>query len=276
MKPKIWLITGVSRGLGAALAAAALARGDVVVGTTRDGATPSGLASDRLSVLPLEITDRAQSRRVVAEAHSLHGRLDVVVNNAGYGLLGSIEASTPEEAEHLFAVNFFGPLNVIQAALPLLRAQRSGHIVNLSSVATLAPMAGSGLYAAAKSAIEGLSQSLAQEAAPSGIWVTAVEPGAFRTDFLAKTSIRRSARTIDDYAATSGRAVDGLLTKHGTQLGDPARGAAAIVEAVYADEPPQNLVLGSDAIQRTRARLARFEDDLARWESVGLGTDFAA
>jgi NAD(P)-dependent dehydrogenase (short-subunit alcohol dehydrogenase family) len=274
--PKVWFISGISRGLGFSLAKAALARGDLVIGTTRVGQASLGLSSDNLTVLPLELTDRQQIRGVVAAAHARHGRLDVVVNNAGYGLLGPIEATTPEQAEHVFAVNFFGPLEVIKSALPLLRSQRSGHIVNISAVAGIAPTPGAGLYAATKFALEGLSQSLAQEVAPFGIWVTVVEPGSFRTDFLSSQSIRlMEEHAMDDYATTSGQAITGLLAKSGRQLGDPDQGAAAIIEAVESDEPPLNLLLGSDALARVKARLDRFDDDLARWEDVTLATDFS-
>lgn len=274
--PRIWLITGISRGLGCSLAKAVLAKGDLVIGTTRDGKVPAGLNSGNLTVLPLELTDRDQIRRTVAEAHGRHSRLDVIVNNAGYGLLGPIEAATPEQAEHVFAVNFFGPLEIIRSVLPILRKQRGGHIVNISSIAGIAPTPGAGLYAATKFALEGLSQSLAQEVAPFGIWVTAVEPGAFRTDFLTTQSIRLTEEhAIDEYATTSGQAITGLLSRSGRQLGDPDRGAAAIIEAVDADEPPLNLLLGSDALARARARLDRFDEDLARWESVTLATDFS-
>jgi NAD(P)-dependent dehydrogenase (short-subunit alcohol dehydrogenase family) len=273
--PKIWFITGISRGLGFSLARAVLATGSLVIGTTRDGQAPTGLTSDNLTVLPLELTARQQIRRVVADAHGRYGRLDVIVNNAGYGLLGPVEATTPEQTEHVFAVNFFGPLEVIKSSLPFLRRQRSGHIVNISSIAGIAPTPGAGLYAATKFALEGLSQSLAQEVAPFGIWVTVVEPGSFRTDFLSEQSIRlMEEQALDDYAVTSGQAITGLLSKSGRQLGDPNRGAAAIIEAVEADEPPLNLLLGSDALARARVRLDRFDEDLARWEEVTLATDF--
>jgi NAD(P)-dependent dehydrogenase (short-subunit alcohol dehydrogenase family) len=274
MAQKVWLITGIGRGLGHALAKAALARGDLVIGTTRRGEQPAGLAADNLTVLPLEITDRDQIAHTAAAALARHGRLDVIVNNAGYGLLGSIEASTPAEVDRVFAVNFFGPLALIRAALPRLRAQRRGHIVNISSIAGVAPTPGAGLYAATKSALDAMSYSLAQEVAPFGIWVTVVNPGSFRTEFLSNRSVLRTSRSIDDYAVTSGRAVDGLLTKDGRQLGDPDRGATAIMEAVESDEPPLNLVLGSDALDRARGRLDRFEEDLIRWESLTLSTDF--
>ncbi|WP_375784609.1 oxidoreductase [Bradyrhizobium sp. Pha-3] len=274
MAQKVWLITGIGRGLGRALAKAALARGDLVIGTTRRGEQPTGLAADELTILPLEMTDRDQIAHTAAGAFARHGRLDVIVNNAGYGLLGSIEASTPAEVDRVFAVNFFGPLALIRAALPRLRAQRCGHIVNISSIAGVAPTPGAGLYAATKSALDGMSYSLAQEVAPFGIWVTVVNPGAFRTEFLSNRSVLRTSRSIDDYAGTSGRAVDGLLTKDGRQLGDPDRGATALMEAVESDEPPLNLVLGSDALDRARGRLDRFEEDLIRWESLTLSTDF--
>ena len=274
MVQKVWLITGIARGLGHALAKAVLAGGDLVIGTTRSGEQPVGLAADNLTVLPLEMTDRDQIARTITAAFACHGPLDVIVNNAGYGLLGSIEASTPGEADHVFAVNFFGPLALIRAALPRLREQRRGHIVNISSIAGIAPTPGAGLYAATKSALDSMSYSLAQEVAPFGIWVTVVNPGAFRTEFLSNRSVLRTSRSIDDYAVTSGRAVDGLLTRDGRQLGDPDRGATAIMEAVESDEPPLNLVLGSDALDRARGRLDRFEEDLIRWESLTLSTDF--
>lgn len=274
MARKIWLITGISSGLGYALAQAVLDRGDLVIGTTRNGDTPAGLRSENLTVLPLEMADERQITRQVEAAFGCHGRLDVIVNNAGYGLLGPVESASEDEVKQVFAVNFFGPLALIKAALPFLRAQNSGHIVNISSVQAIAATPGAGLYAATKAALDAMSHSLAQEVAPFGIWVSLVQPGAFRTAFLSDNSVRRTARNIDDYAATSGRAVDGLLTRSGRQLGDPRRGATAIIEAVDADEPPLNLLLGSDALTRTKTRLDRFDEDIRRWESLTLSTDF--
>ena len=274
MADKIWFITGISRGLGFALAEAALASGDQVIGTTRDGKVPEGLAAERLCVLALDIQDFDRAGDVVREAHALHGRLDVVVNNAGYGLLGSVESADAAAVQHVFEVNLFGPLAIIRAALPLLRAQASGHVVNISSIAAHAPAAGSGIYAATKAAISALSVSLAQEVAPLGIWVTAVAPGSFRTDFLSEQSMRRTAQTIEDYAATSGRTVDGLLDKHGRQAGNPRLAAQAILAAVDADEPPLDLLLGTDALDRSRHRLDRFESDLRQWENLSSSTDY--
>lgn len=168
---KVWLITGVSRGLGKALAQAVLDKGNIVIGTTRDGNADLNGDSNNLKLFRLELTDPVQIRQTVEAAYQLHGRLDVVVNNAGYGLLGAIEESSDEEIKRVFDVNFFGVVQVIKAVLPYLRQQRSGHIVNVSSVAGLAPAAGSGLYAAAKFAVEGVLQSLAQEVEPLGVVV---------------------------------------------------------------------------------------------------------
>ena len=207
-------------------------------------------------------------------AHALHGRLDVIVNNAGYGLLGAIEEAGAAEVRRVFDVNFFGSLQVIQAALPFLRAQRRGHIVNISSIAGLAPLSGSGIYAATKFALEGLSESLAQEVGPLGIRVTLVEPGAFRTDFLSERSIRNAAGSIAAYAQTSGNTVRHLHEIAGKQPGNPILAARAIIEAVEAKEPPLHLVLGSDALRRARAKFQRLSEEVDRWERVSLSTDF--
>ena len=271
---KIWLITGVSRGLGKALAQAVLDKGDMVVGTTRNGNADLNGDTDRLKLFALELTDKAQIQKTVAAAYQLHGRLDVVVNNAGYGLLGAIEESSDEEVKRVFDVNFFGVLQVVKAVLPYFRQQRSGHIVNISSIAGLAPMAGSGLYAAAKSAVEGVSQSLAQEVEPLGIKVTLVEPGEFRTDFLTDHSISNSQTSIEDYLPTSGKAVQRLADINGKQLGNPALGAQAIIKAVEAENPPLHLVMGSDALARTRANIEALTTNLNNWEEVTKSTDF--
>ena len=272
----VWLITGISRGLGRELARVVMQEGDVVVGTTRSGESDLESESDGLYVLPLELPGGSQTNAVLRVAHAIHGRLDVVVNNVGYGVLGAVEEATEHEAHRVFDVNFWGTFEVVRAVLPLLRAQRSGHIVNLSSIAGLAPMAGSGLYAAAKSAVEGMSLALAQEVAPLGLRVTLVEPGAFRTDFLTPQSIRSAGHRIQDYAETSGRVLERLAALDGNQPGDPVAAARAIVAAVRSDQPPLHLVLGSDAMARTRARLDALMQDLARWEPQSLSTDFTS
>ena len=272
---KTWFITGVSRGLGKALAEAALARGDTVLGTVREGTPGLATGSGTLHIIPFEITDAAGVKAAIGDAFEKHGPIDVLVNNAGYGLLGAIEDASEDETARLFDVNVFGPLRLIQAALPHLRAQKSGHIVNVTSIAGRAPMASSGVYAAAKSAMEGLSQSLAQEVVPFGIKVTAVAPGGFRTDFLSDHSIRRSgAAASDAYADTVGVALAHLGEIAGRQIGDPARGAAAIIAAIDADQPPLHLLLGSDALRRAREKLAALMREMDAWEAVTLGTDF--
>lgn len=270
---KTWFITGVSRGLGEALAKAVLDRGDTVIGTTRD--QPPAFAATRSNFhwLSLDVTDAAGIRQVVDKAFSLTGTLDVLVNNAGYGLLGSVEEATEEQVAHLFDVNFHGTRRVIQAALPHLRQQRSGHIINITSIAGIAPNSGSGMYSAAKFAVEGMSKGLAQEVAPLGISVTLVEPGAFRTDFLSDHSLRRSPSEIADYTATAGAVVSKLDDFAGKQLGDPQRAAEAIIAVVQA-EPPLHLLLGSDALQRREKMQAAFDRDVARWREVTLSTDY--
>lgn len=272
--PKIWLITGISRGFGLALAEALLARGDTVIGTTRDGSADVPRGTGRLDVLALDVTDPQAVKSTVAAAFQLHGRIDVIVNNAGYGLLSSVEEATDEEIEHVFAVNFHGTRRVIQAALPHLRAQRSGHIVNITSMAAVAPNPGSGYYAAAKMAVEGISLSLAKEAAPLGIRVTLIEPSAFRTDFLSEHSIRCSATRHQDYTGTAGAAQERLVAMAGKQPGDPARAAAAIIQAVDSPNPPLHLVLGSDAYHRTRQMLDAFSTELETWKAVSVGADY--
>ncbi|ASG24898.1 oxidoreductase [Nitrospirillum viridazoti] len=272
---QVWFITGISRGFGKELARTLLDQGQVVIGTTRDG--QSDLPADgRSHVLPLDVTDTAQVKETVAKAHALHGRLDVVVNNAGYGLLGAVEDADTAATRHMFEVNFFGALAVMQAALPLMRARRSGHIVNITSIAGLAPGVGSGLYAASKFALEGVSLSLAQEVAPLGIGITLVEPGAFRTDFLTDHSLRLTGAPITDYAATAGAAVARLQALNGRQPGDPVLAARAIVAAVRSPNPPLHLVLGTDAWNRVQARQEAFTTNLADWRSVALSTDFPA
>lgn len=270
---RTWFITGVSRGFGKVLAERLLAEGATVIGTTRDGTAHLAPGKGTLKILPLEITDPRAIRDAIESAFGF-GRIDVLVNNAGYGLLSSVEEASEADIEHLFAVNFHGPRRIIQAALAHLRAQRAGHIVNITSIAGIAPAAGSGYYAAAKMALEGLSQSLARELAPLGIRVTLVEPGAFRTDFLSAHSIRQRAAELPDYAATAGAVHQRLAAMAGRQSGDPARAAEAIIAAVHAEQPPLHLVLGPDAYQRTREVLESFATELETWKRLSLGTDF--
>ncbi len=272
---KHWFITGISRGLGLALAKAAVARGDVVVGTVRSGTPPIEAAPGKLHVLTLDVTDGEAVARAVDEAFQLAGgRLDVVVNNAGYGLLGAVEDATDEDLQRLFATDVFGPFKVIRAALPRLRAQGEARILNITSIAGRAPGAGSGLYAAAKFALEGLTVALQQEVGALGVKLTAVAPGAFRTDFLSSHSLRWSEPRAEGYEATVGKAGDAFSSMAGRQLGDPDRAAQALLSVVDAPEPPQHLLLGSDALRRASAKLEAVEAEMKAWESLTVSTDF--
>jgi len=269
-----WFITGISRGLGRAIAEAALADGDTVVGTVRTG--PPSLAHERgtLHILTADLADGAAARACVAEAFKRFGHIDVIVNNAGYGLLGALESATEAEVERLFAVDVFAPFHIIREALPHLRRQESGHIVNITSIAGRAPSTGSAMYSAAKSALEGLSAGLALEVAPLGIKVTAVAPGAFRTDFLSSHSIRKSGAADAAYAETIGRSGAAFDAAAGRQAGDPARAAQAIIALVQSANPPLHLLLGSDALRRARTKLDQVVDEMGAWEAVTRSTDF--
>jgi NAD(P)-dependent dehydrogenase (short-subunit alcohol dehydrogenase family) len=274
MPQPVWFITGISRGFGRALAIELLDRGHTVVGTTRDGTSELDPGQGTLHTVSLDVTDALQAPAAVARAVELAGRIDVVVNNAGYGLLGAVEETSEEAVRHLFEVNFFGALHVTQAVLPLLREQGSGHLVNISSVAGRDPAAGAALYAASKSALAALSEGLAAELVPLCIHVTIVEPGAFRTDFLEPTSIRTVGHRIPAYEQTSGANLDRLGGLGGKQLGDPVKGVRAIIEAVEDPDPPLHLILGSDCVERSRANIARLVEDIDRWEQVARATAF--
>jgi NAD(P)-dependent dehydrogenase (short-subunit alcohol dehydrogenase family) len=274
---KTWLITGISRGLGLALAQAALARGDTVIGTVRGDAPAIAAGSGTLHVVTLDMADAGAIAPAVERAFVLAGGdIDVIVNNAGYGLLGALEKASDTEMDRLFAIDVFAPIRVIRAALPHLRVQGHGHILNVSSIAGRAPGAGSALYAAAKHALEGLSAALAPEIAPLGLKVTAIAPGAFRTDFLSPHSIRKSEDEDKAYAASVGRTAAAFEAMAGRQLGDPVRAAQAILALVDAPSPPLHLLLGSDALRRAREKLDAMIAEMDGWEDVTRATDFPA
>lgn len=273
---KTWFITGISRGFGLELARAALLRGDIVVGTVRQGRPDLPSDGGRLHVLTLDMADGAAIPAIVAEAFALAGNIDVIVNNAGYGQLGPLETATDAEVARVFDVDIFGPIRLIRAALPYLRKQGSGHILNITSIAGRAPGPGTALYAAVKYALEGLSVSLSQDVAPLGIKVTAVAPGAFRTDFLSTHSLRKSEIEGDAYAATVGRSYAAFDTMAGAQAGDPVRAAQAMIRIVDADDPPLHLLLGSDALRRAREKLDTVITEMDRWEDLTRSTDFPA
>jgi NAD(P)-dependent dehydrogenase (short-subunit alcohol dehydrogenase family) len=275
-KPRTWLITGVSSGFGSALAEAALAKGDRVAGTVRTEVARKKfeqLAPGRSLGVLLDVTDHAAIVRAVIEVEQWAGGIDVLVNNAGYGLVGGVEEASDGEIRAQFEVNVFGALAVIQAVLPLMRRQRSGRVVCVSSVSGLVGWPSLGIYSGSKFALEGICETLAQEVAPLGIRVILVEPGGLRTDFAGRSSAH-AAKTIVDYDATVG-ACKRILAEHaGHEAGDPRKAAQAVLTAVEAESPPLRLLLGADALQYTSNKLAAFTDEMERWKSLSLGIGY--
>jgi NAD(P)-dependent dehydrogenase (short-subunit alcohol dehydrogenase family) len=274
---RVWLVTGASRGFGRALSEAVIGRNDRLVATARDR---DGVASfereypDALAVA-LDVTDPAQASAAVEQGLERFGRLDVVVNNAGYGHFGAVEELSDHELRRQLEVNFFGVVNVTRAALPAFRRQRSGHFVQMSSLNGIEGLVGGGFYCASKFAVEGLSESLAGEVAHLGIKVTIVEPGPHRTSFASPSSAR-VADPIEDYAESVGRARQALAQLDRAQPGDPGRAAEAIVEAVDADDPPLRLPLGQMALDGIRAKLRGQLEELERWRRLSASTDLVA
>jgi len=273
----VWFITGCSTGLGRALATTVLEGGGRAVVTARDPGTVADLVDrhgDRALALALDVTDSGRVAEAVKEAEAAFGRIDVLVNNAGYGYLAAVEEGEEHEVRALFDTNFFGLAEVTRAVLPGMRARRSGHIVNVSSIGGLAAFGATGYYHATKFAVEGLSESLAAEVAPLGIKVTIVEPGGFRTNWSGP-SMRQSATVLDDYAETAGARRASTLATYGHQPGDPDRAAEAIIGAVRAEEPPLRLLLGRSAYDIATARLDTLRAGFEGWRDVTLGADFA-
>jgi NAD(P)-dependent dehydrogenase (short-subunit alcohol dehydrogenase family) len=270
-----WLITGCSTGLGRALAEAVLDRGDNAVVTARDAASVQDLAKAHPGTalaLALDVTEPAQVAAAAERAEATFGGVDVLVNNAGYGYRAAVEEGDDADVQRLFATNFFGPVALIKAVLPGMRARRRGAIVNVSSIGARISPAGSGYYAAAKAALEGMSFSLRKEVQPLGITVVAVEPGAFRTDFAGR-SLTQSAAAIADYADTAGKRRKENDTVDGTQPGDPAKAAQAIITAVESPDAPALLVLGTDALGAFGAVLDAQRAELEAWRELGASTD---
>jgi len=266
--PRRWFITGANSGFGLAFVHAALAAGDEVVAAVRRPATMADLAATaggRLTVVELDVRDAGARRRAVEAA----GRIDVLVNNAGYGILGAIEEITETDLRDAFDVMFFGPYELTRLVLPQMRERRAGTIIQLTSMGGLLAFPGVGAYSAAKGALELASEALAGEVAPLGIKVLIVEPGAFRTGFAAPAALQPAASRIADYEATSGATRDTLSTAHGTQEGDPAKAAAAVLEVLGWKEPPLRLALGNDAVDAIRAKLTAVGADLDATEKLG-------
>ncbi|WP_328519778.1 oxidoreductase [Kribbella sp. NBC_00359] len=273
-----WLITGCSTGLGRAFAEAVLARGQDVVVTARDVATVQDLADkypDTALALPLDVTDDDQVAASVRAAEERFGAVDVLVNNAGYGYRAAVEEGEDDAVQRLFDTHVFGTVRTIKAVLPGMRARRTGTIVNLSSIGARICPEGSGYYSAVKAAIEALTLSLRKEVAPLGVTAMVVEPGGFRTDFAGR-SLTQSAVPIADYADTAGKRRKEHGTGHGKQPGDPAKAAAALIQAVESDSPPYMLLLGNDTSDGFRAALDALRAEADTWETLSRSTDFDA
>ena len=273
---RIWLITGASRGIGARIAEAALAQGDAVVATSRsaESITRRLGASDALLPLALDVTDEAQARHAVGAALERFGRIDVLVNNAGYGLLGAVEEATADEVRRLYETNVFGLLNVTRAVLPCMRARRAGHVINISSLGGVRSAAGFGVYCSTKFAVEGITEALHAELAPLGIHATVVEPGYFRTEFLDGASLAVSPRVLDDYAPTAGAVREAARRINLNQPGDPVRLARAVMQLVASPTPPLRLPLGTDTLQTIADKHAFVEHETAQWRALAASTDF--
>ncbi len=272
----VWFITGCSTGFGRELALAVLDKGWRAVVTARQPASLAELGErygDRALVLELDVTQPAQVKQTIDKTLQQFGRIDVLVNNAGYGYLSAIEEGDDQDVRDMFEVNFFGVAETIRAVLPTMRAQHSGHIVNITSVGGLIGNPGSGYYAATKFAVEGLSEALAAETANLGIKVTAVEPGPFRTDWAGR-SLKQAKTTIDAYTEGAGKRRAAISASSGKQPGDPARAALAIIAAVESPTPPGHLILGSNGLERVKVKLDALRAEIAAWEATTLSADF--
>ncbi|WP_305824540.1 oxidoreductase [Massilia brevitalea] len=276
---KVWMITGAGRGIGADIAHAALQAGDRVVATARKLGqlqdTFAGIAPERIALIELDVANEAQAAPAVAQAVERFGRIDVLVNNAAYGLLGRLEEVSNADIAEQFAVNVHGVLHMLRAVLPTMRRQRGGHIMNISSIAGITGFDGASVYCASKYAIEGLTASLALEVAPFGIHVTAVEPGFFRTEFLDPSSVRYGATAIDDYAA-HGSVEQAYGAYKGKQLGDPVKLAATVVKLAAMDAPPRQFLAGSDALAMANTALDARREEMAAFEALTVSTDHAS
>lgn len=277
-RPATWFVTGASRGLGLELVRQLLERGDNVAATTRSterltGAL-DGIDTSRLLPLTVDLADESQVARAVAATTERFGTLDVVVNNAGYGYLAAVEEVSDADARTMFDVQVFGVWNVLRAVLPGFRANRSGHVINVSSIVGLVPFPGWGLYGAGKFALEAISESLAAEVADHGIRVNTVEPGYMRTDFLRPVSLGLPTSTSDAYPAVR-EMVEQHLDMPGTQLGDPAKAATAIITVATTGDAPLHQLLGSDSVSLADARLQTLADEFAAGRALAVTTDVA-
>ncbi|MBW4474284.1 MAG: SDR family NAD(P)-dependent oxidoreductase [Stenomitos rutilans HA7619-LM2] len=274
--PRVWLITGCSTGFGRALAEAVLQQGDSLIATARKPEQLGALIDqypETAKAVRLDVTLSQDIQTAVDTAIATFGRIDVLVNNAGHGLIAALEEVSDGEMHQFFETNFFGALRLMRAVLPVMRQQGSGHIVNLSSTAGLVGFGGSSLYCGAKFALEGASEALDKEVKPFGIKVTLIEPGAFRTDFNGR-SLATAKQSIDAYAGVSSASLQWFKEMNGQQPGDPAKAAQAIIQAVDSPHPPMRLALGTDAMSLIQEKLAWVKTDLEAWQQVTVSTDY--
>ncbi|MGP6427655.1 oxidoreductase [Pseudomonas pharyngis] len=273
---RTWLITGASRGFGILIAGQALRAGDAVIATARNPQDITDRLGDHPNLLAvrLDVTREEEAHQAVAQGIKRFGRIDVLINNAGFGVLGAVEETSASETERLFATNVFGLLNVTRAVLPHMRAQRSGRVINISSIGGYQAYVGWGVYGSTKFAVEGISEALHQELAPLGIHATVVEPGFFRTDFLDEQSLLKTALVLPDYDETVGKMRTFAEAANHAQPGDPLKFAEAMLALVNAPNPPQRLALGSDTVARIEAKNRLVAQELAEWNELALSTDF--
>lgn len=274
---RIWFITGSSSGFGRALAETVLNHGETVVATARKPQRLQDLKTQypsKILTLRLDITKPGEVREAVNQAIATFGRIDVLVNNAGYAVLGAIEEVSDVDIRRQFETNFFGTLDVTRAVLPHMRYQRSGYILNMSSAGGFVGFPGAGIYCSTKFALEGFSEALAKEVAPLGIKVTIVELGAFRTNFNDRSLIRPD-QSIDDYTDTSGQMLKWIQDINGSEPGDPNKAAAAMIQAVDSVNPPLRLVLGADAVEAIFVKIEAMKVELDTWKAVAVNTTFS-
>jgi len=272
----VWFITGCSTGFGRELATMLLERGNRVVATARNREQVEDLGAGRdgqALALKLDVTSAAEIKEAVNQAEATVGQIDVLVNNAGYGYLCSVEEGEEEEVRAIFEANFFGLARLTQAVLPGMRRRRSGTIVNISSIGGFVGFPGVGYYNATKFAVEGLTEALAKECEPLGIRAMIVEPGPFRTDWAGR-SLKTTQHPIADYAATAGARRQAIAGGSGKQAGDPVRACRAMIQAVESGKPPMRLVLGRMALDTAQAKLAQVQSDLSGWKETTLGADY--
>ena len=273
---KVWLITGSSTGFGRILAKQLLAKGETVVATARKPEQLDDLVSSyssRALAVRLDVTKPEEVREAVKQAITAFGRIDVLVNNAGFGTMGAIEEVTDAEVRQQYETNVFGALDVMRATLPYMRQQRSGYILNLSSVGGVVSFPGAGIYCSTKFALEGISEAMAKEVAPLGVKVTLVEPGAFRTDFNGR-SLVATENLISDYDEAIGGFRQWVRDVDGKQPGDPAQAVAAMIQAVESGNPPLRLPLGADAVRAIETKLESVQADVDAGREVALDTAY--